>query len=87
MGMYDSVLVHCPYCGIVNELQTKNGACILGKHHLINAPPEVLLGVEGNHECELRCFNKLTREFYDGGCGEWFNVNVQCITKAWVEKL
>ncbi len=87
MGMFDSVMVKCPYCGIENELQTKNGQCILGKYDLINAPPQVLLGVEGNHECKHRDFNKLTGVSFDGGCGEWFNVSVQCITKAWVDKL
>ena len=73
MGMFDSVFVSCPRCGEDNEIQTKNGKCILGRYDLVNAPPEVLLGVKGNHECD--------------SCGEWFNINVQCITKAWVETL
>ena len=78
MGMFDSVFVECPYCGIVLELQTKNGLCILGRYDLINAPPEVLLGVAGKHECDG--FGARGE-----GCGKRLHVNVQCITKAWVE--
>ena len=73
MGMFDSVYVECPYCGSSNELQTKRGECILGNYSLDNAPPQVLLGIKGNQECYK--------------CGELFNVGVQCLTRAWVEKL
>jgi len=85
MGMFDSVFVDCPRCGIKNELQTKDGPCILGKHTLVNAPPAVILGVEGVHTCEHRHFSKKAGEIIDIGCGKEFEIFVQCITKAWVD--
>lgn len=85
--MFDTVRVKCPYCSIVNELQTKSGACILGEYDLVNGPPEVLLGVAGNHECERRVYDKKESKMVDIGCGKWFNINVQCMTKAWIERL
>ena len=78
MGMFDSVFVVCPYCGVENELQTKNGECSLGRYSLVDAPPEVLLGVEGGHTCEGDSNND--------GCGCEFTVIVQCITKSWVKR-
>lgn len=85
MGMFDSVMVNCPRCGIENELQTKNGECGLHTYNLINAPPEVILGVEGVHTCDG--FNTKGPGCHPRpkGCGEEFEVFVQCITKAWVE--
>jgi hypothetical protein len=84
MGMFDSVFVDCPHCGKKNELQTKNGECILGRYDLVNAPPEVLLGVEGNQTCDT--YRNRKWEDGDKGCGGKYTVKVQCITKAWVEK-
>ena len=83
MGMFDSVYVDCPNCEKLVELQTKQGECLCKTYNLINAPPEVLLGVEGEHECD-RAFDAQTNKFVDG-CGQRFTVVVQCITKAWVE--
>lgn len=83
MGMFDSVYVDCPYCERLVELQTKQGACECRDYDIINAPPEVLLGVAGAHRCD-RAFDKQTKKFVDG-CGESFTVVVQCMTKAWVE--
>ena len=85
MGMFDSVFVECPHCGQMNELQTKNGECILGKYDLVNAPPEVLLGVEGIHKCSVPELDVRNLKRVDMGCESNFVVHVQCITKAWIE--
>jgi hypothetical protein len=42
MGMYDSVYIPCPKCGVKAELQSKAGNCLLVKYELDNAPPAIL---------------------------------------------
>jgi hypothetical protein len=71
MGMFDTVFVWCPHCGERQEIQTKDGPCTLGEYNLCNAPPAVLLGIEGEHECV--------------DCGGWFHITVQHTTQAFIE--
>lgn len=85
MGMFDSVFVDCPHCGIKSELQTKQGKCILGKYDLVNAPPEVLLGVAGEQRCLHDTWDEVQGKHVERGCGKIFMVRVQCITKAWTD--
>ena len=52
MGMFDTVIIDCPYCEETIERQTKSGPCILGRYGFGNAPLSVLEGVLGLTFCE-----------------------------------
>jgi hypothetical protein len=43
MGLFDSVYVDCPHCGVKTELQSKAGECCLNRYTLDTAPVEVLV--------------------------------------------
>lgn len=45
MGMFDTVRVPCPKCGLEEDCQSKSGDCILGYYGLSDAPLEVLADV------------------------------------------
>lgn len=45
MGMYDTVHIPCPKCGVDVGVQSKGGECLLGNFTLDSAPVEVLLGL------------------------------------------
>lgn len=53
MGMYDTVMVPCPTCGVQAEFQSKSGNCKLETYTLEDAPDDVLLDV--NRHAPLRC--------------------------------
>lgn len=53
MGVFDSIFVDCPRCGLELEFQSKSGDCMLGKYTLWSAPPEVVVGTS-LHVCS-RC--------------------------------
>ena len=42
MGMFDSIMVPCPTCGLRSEFQTKSGPCCLYVWNLEDAPPDAL---------------------------------------------
>lgn len=58
MGMFDSVMVPCPSCRTVNEVQSKGGLCQFRQYTLANAPADVLGGlvadVEQCSECDAK---------------------------------
>ncbi len=61
MGCYDTVLVECPHCTFVNNLQSKSGRCRLETFKPQNAPVEILAGILGDHKCEhCKCLFTLT---------------------------
>lgn len=55
MGMYDSVWVRCPHCGIDNEFQSKSGDCFLNEYSLDECPEDVLLNVNRHAPIECDC--------------------------------
>lgn len=54
MGMYDTVVLHCPACNEPLWAQSKGGDCILGHYKLSEAPVDVLSDVNRHapFECE-----------------------------------
>lgn len=64
MGMYDSVYVKCPKCGIENEFQTKSGECLLNNYSLKNCPDNVLKDI--NRHSPIHC-----------NCGADYKVNIK----------
>jgi len=42
MGMFDTVIVRCAYCGGEIQVQTKAGPCMLEIYDLVSAPPQIL---------------------------------------------
>ena len=42
MGMFDTVMVDCPYCGEKTGLQSKAGRCELLEYDLTDAPLDVM---------------------------------------------
>lgn len=66
MGMFDEVIVACPYCNMANELQSKAGKCVLATYVLSNAPMEVLADISKKSvSCEH--------------CGKVFRIRLQCV--------
>ncbi len=55
MGMFDSVWVKCPNCGIYNEFQSKSGECILANYNLDECPDDVLEDVNRHSPCVCDC--------------------------------
>ena len=53
MGMFDTVMVPCPTCGVQAEFQSKSGSCTLETYALDDAPDDVLLDV--NRHAPVRC--------------------------------
>lgn len=59
MGMFDTVLVTCPKCGIEHDFQSKSGPRLLRKVKLSECPDEILEGV--NRHAPSECQNCLTK--------------------------
>lgn len=55
MGMYDSVIVKCPKCGVEHEFQSKNGDCFLNVFMLENCPEDVLTDVNRHSPYICNC--------------------------------
>lgn len=55
MGMFDSVWVKCPECGIENEFQSKSGECALENYTLEDCPDDVLADVNRHAPCQCKC--------------------------------
>lgn len=57
MGMFDTVMVPCPYCGTKNGFQTKSGDCLLKYYDLRDCPEDVLIDVNRHpgycEQCEM----------------------------------
>lgn len=53
MGMFDTIYVDCPHCGVKLDLQTKDGPCMLKTVELSDpdASISILNGVVGIHTC------------------------------------
>ena len=45
MGMYDSVLFHCPNCNEIVEVQSKAGDCVLSSIPGSRVPQEIALSL------------------------------------------
>jgi hypothetical protein len=60
MGLFDSVYVACPNCGVENELQSKaDDDPYLNRYTVEDAPTHILIDV-------------LNSPHYCGKCGSWF---------------
>ena len=55
MGLYDSVLVKCPSCGIENEFQSKSGDCLLITYSLKDCPNDVLIDINRHSPYKCDC--------------------------------
>ena len=63
MGMFDTVLVPCPKCGVENDFQSKSGPRLQERHKLEDCPEDILLNV--NRHSPIECKNCLTYYFVD----------------------
>jgi hypothetical protein len=50
MGMFDSVFVTCPACGVEIEFQSKAGDCLCAHYRLDSVPPEIAIDLQGATE-------------------------------------
>ena len=55
MGMFDSVWVNCKECGNKVEFQSKVGECCLHDYTINNAPPEILIDLNGEVQFCEKC--------------------------------
>lgn len=53
MGMFDSIIIHCPNCGAEHEAQSKSGHCLLNYYTLDNCPDDVMF--DANRHSPFRC--------------------------------
>lgn len=66
MGMFDSVVGKCPYCGTENELQSKAGECMLRSYNLDTAdkvPIQIARDLHGSTETCYSCGKPFTLIF------------------------
>lgn len=47
MGLYDSVVMNCPQCGLAVEAQSKAGECNLNVFDRLNAPLSIKADIIG----------------------------------------
>jgi hypothetical protein len=60
MGMFDSIYVRCPECGVEHEFQSKAGDCYLHRYSLDDAPPQVLGDLHGDtRQCKCGAMLKI----------------------------
>lgn len=55
MGMFDSLMVTCPYCGKMVEFQSKAGDCICAEYSATNVPDEIAVDVKDDVSCCEKC--------------------------------
>ena len=55
MGLFDTVWVKCPKCGVENGFQSKSGECILGNYDLKDCPTDVLVNVNRHSPYKCEC--------------------------------
>lgn len=55
MGMYDTVRVECPKCGVDVEFQSKAGDCYLREYRQDNVPSEIALDIAKDYQCCSNC--------------------------------
>lgn len=65
MGMFDTVFVPCPKCGLYYPAQSKGGDCMLDTYELDDAPNDVLSDV--NRHAPFKCEQ----------CGSEFEVKIR----------
>lgn len=51
MGMFNTVLVDCPYCEGTIELQSKAGSSTLARDSIFEAELADVADLEGDHSC------------------------------------
>ena len=57
MGVYDTVIVKCPNCGVENDFQSKSGDCTCATYTLENCPYDVLFDINRHFPCICECCN------------------------------
>lgn len=58
MGMFDTVVSHCPKCGERNEIQTKAGDCCLDVYLLDAVPVDIAKSLDGQERWCDHCGHK-----------------------------
>jgi hypothetical protein len=62
MGMFDSVIVHCPACGEENEFQSKAGDCSMKTYNQTHVPVHIANDIDGEitkcWKCDLEFMAK-----------------------------
>lgn len=69
MGMFNTLITECPFCGTKGGIQTKSGSRMLKTFHFKNAPVEEYADVVGQRiECD--------------SCGK--NYHIEASVTAWI---
>jgi hypothetical protein len=64
MGLFDSLIWSCPFCGVNNEAQTKSGPCLLDDFHMEDDLPLWLMeDLNGSEEVCVGCTKRLKLVF------------------------
>lgn len=58
MGMFDTVVTHCPKCNHRNEIQTKAGDCCLDVYSLSGVPVDIAKSLDGQERWCDSCGQK-----------------------------
>ena len=64
MGMFDSVYIPCPKCGLRQEAQSKSGDCLLRVYSIEDVPEDVMWNI--NRHAPFKC----------EACGSLFEVEL-----------
>ena len=57
MGMFDTIIFHCPECGSRIEAQSKSGECLLREYYCTAVPADVAADANRHapHQCKCGC--------------------------------
>jgi len=55
MGLFDSVIAHCPKCGNPVEFQSKAGPCDMDVYSSTEVPPKIAAALDGQKQACDTC--------------------------------
>jgi hypothetical protein len=72
MGLFDSIYLKCPGCGVELEVQTKAGECMMARYYESSVPIHLALHIKDE---EVECGGWYVR-YGEKGCGKKWRVEV-----------
>jgi len=55
MGCFDSVMIACPHCGSITEVQSKAGRCTMRNYHGAAVPIEIAVALNDTADVCAHC--------------------------------
>jgi len=83
MGCFDTVIIHCPGCGLEQEAQSKGGDCLLRIYTLQDAPVDVFSDINRHapFTCDCGTQFKVTGEVAEEKCPHCHHSGIKIINR------